>query len=135
MRTTCENTKDPWPLQQKDFLWLIFHVNFLNPFCLLILLVFFFSLNFFASPYSLSIPGCPWKPCPSSTLLSIACPMSLCIDLSYALSAQSPGFSGKPLPRTVHGFSCIKSSIHVREKLSCASKRRFFTHNGQSIIC
>lgn len=73
-------------------------VNFFNQFCLLKLLIFFFSLSFcLLDIYSGSIPGFSWEPYPSSTLLNIACQMSLCIDLFYASSALTRSFFNQNL--------------------------------------
>lgn len=111
--------------------------NFLNPFCLLIPWMFFFSLNFcLLIPHSHSIPGCPGNQGPSSTLLSIAYQRSLCIDLFYVSAAQNQSCFNQKLRQGLFiSFSYIKSTIYMRDKLYLASKNELFIHNCWLIIC
>ena len=94
-----------------------FNVNFLNPYCLLICVIAFFSLSFCLPVFHfLSVLGCPWKPCPSSTLLSIACPMSLCIDLFSASLPSARDFSSQTSAKDDSQVFLYKiNHIHKRE--------------------
>lgn len=118
----------PWPLRSKDFLresflQAFFCCQLLEPFHLSILLIFFFSSNFYLLvPYSLSILGCPGKMCPSSTLLSIAQKMSLCIDLLCQLCPEPEISQPKPLSRAIHVFLYKISHLYKRQSMLCLQK-------------
>lgn len=107
------------------------NANFLNPFCLLIPCMFFFSLKFcLIVPHLCSIPVCPLNPGPYSILLSIACQGLFVPTYSMPALPRTRAALTKTYVRIIHVFSYIKSTMYMRERLYLASNIEFFIHNS-----